>query len=81
MQNTRREQGVPAKKHKATKKQDDPPSPELIEIVRSVSGAERGAPLAVHLSTIRARRAQEAECCLRACAVRLRLREGRDAGV
>jgi hypothetical protein len=46
---------------------------ELAEIVRSVSGAERSVPLPQHLQAIRARRAQEAECCLRACAVRLRL--------
>ena len=46
---------------------------ELAESVRSVSGAERSAPLPQHLQVIRARRAQEAECCLRACAVRLGL--------
>jgi hypothetical protein len=51
---------------------------ELAEIVRSVSGAERTTPLPLHLQAIRARRAQETECCLRACAVRLRLT---DAGV
>jgi len=44
---------------------------ELAEIVRSVSGAERSLPLPQHLRLIQLRRAQETECCLRACAVRL----------
>jgi hypothetical protein len=56
------------------KKPEGPVSLELAEIVRSVSGAERSVPLPQHLQVIRARRAQETECCLRACAVRLRLR-------
>jgi len=59
-------------------KPEGPVSLELAEIVRSVSGAERTTPLPLHLQAIRARRAQETECCLRACAVRLRLT---DAGV
>ncbi len=50
-------------------------SPELAEIVRSVSQTEPGAPLSRHLQAIDCRRAQETECFLRACAVRLGLEE------
>lgn len=48
-------------------------SPELVEIARSVSKAGSHLPLAKHLQIIEGRRAQETECFLRACAVRLRL--------
>ena len=48
-------------------------SRELAEIVRSVSQAEPRGPLSKHLQAIESRRAQETECFLRACAVRLGL--------
>jgi len=51
-------------------------SPELAEIVRSVSEADSQLPLARHIQIIEERRAQETECFLRACAVRLRLEGG-----
>jgi arginine decarboxylase-like protein len=51
-------------------------SPELAEIVRSVSEADSRLPLARHIQIIEERSAQEAECFLRACAVRLRLEGG-----
>jgi hypothetical protein len=51
-------------------------SPELAEIVRSVSEADSRLPLARHIQIIEERRAQETECFLRACAVRLRLEGG-----
>ena len=50
-------------------------SPELAEIVRSVSQLEGGGPLSKHLQAIESRRAQETECYLRACAVRLGLED------
>jgi hypothetical protein len=50
-------------------------SRELAEIVRSVSQVEAGAPLSKHLQAIKSRRAQETECFLRACAVRLGLED------
>ena len=50
-------------------------SPELAEIVRSVSQSEPGGPLSKHLQAIESRRAQETECFLRACAVRLGLED------
>lgn len=51
-------------------------SPELADIVRSVSEADSRLPLARHVQIIEERRAQETECFLRACAVRLRLEGG-----
>ena len=68
---------APVPKRK-TQKPEGPVSLELAEIVRSASNAERNTPLPQHLQAIRTRKAQETECCLRACAVRLRLP---DAGV
>ena len=51
-------------------------SPELAEIIRVESRGNSGLPLSRHLSIIEERKAQEAECFLRACAVRLRLEGG-----
>ena len=51
-------------------------SPELADIVRSVSEADPRLPLAKHVQIIEERKAQETECFLRACAVRLRLEGG-----
>ena len=51
-------------------------SPELAEIVRVESRGEPGLALSRHLRIIEERRAQEAECFLRACALRLRLEGG-----
>ncbi len=51
-------------------------SPELADIVRSVSEADSRLPLAKHVQIIEERKAQETECFLRACAVRLRLEGG-----
>jgi hypothetical protein len=50
---------------------------ELAEIVRSVSREDPRAPLSKHLQAIEGRRAQETECFLRACAVRLGLEDVR----
>ena len=51
-------------------------SPELADIVKSVSEADSRLPLAKHIQIIEGRKAQETECFLRACAVRLRLEGG-----
>ena len=51
-------------------------SPELAEIIRVESRGNPGLPALRHLEIIEERRAQEAECFLRACAVRLRLEGG-----
>ena len=51
-------------------------SPELAEIVRGESRGEPSLPISRHLQIIEERRAQEAECFLRACALRLRLEGG-----
>jgi hypothetical protein len=51
-------------------------SPELASIVRSISKGAAGLPLAKHIHLINDRKTQEAECFLRACAVRLRLEGG-----
>lgn len=53
-----------------------PVSPELAEIIRAESKGGAGLPLTRHLEIIEGRRAHEAECFLRACAVRLRLEGG-----
>ena len=51
-------------------------SPELAEIIRGESREGSGTPLLRHLKIIEERKAQEAECFLRACALRLRLEGG-----
>ena len=51
-------------------------SPELAEIIRGESRGDHVLPLSRHLAIIEERKAQEAECFLRACAVRLRLEGG-----
>lgn len=49
-----------------------PPVPkELAEIIRSASSIAGHRSLEDHLQAVRQRRAQECECFLRACALRL----------
>ena len=49
-------------------------SSELLEIALSVSKGGAGLSLERHLQIIESRRAQEVECFLRACALRLKLK-------
>jgi hypothetical protein len=55
-------------------------SGELLEIARSVSKAGPRLSLEKHIQVIEARKAQETECFLLACAVRLRLKEKAERG-